>query len=117
MKTFRFYVYRTWEQERAADEVWKAIKLGKLPALAKTYVKCTDCDRRAACYDHRLYSKPLDVHPVCHKCNKARGPAEDCIFRSKVSERKIKRSTYLKRRYERIDYSETFWFKRAKVAA
>lgn len=26
-------------------------------------------------YDHRDYTKPLSVEPVCRSCNKLRGPA------------------------------------------
>lgn len=36
---------------------------------------CVDCGRRASQYDHRDYSKPLEVAPVCRRCNLARGPA------------------------------------------
>ena len=36
---------------------------------------CADCGRyEACCYDHRDYTKPLDVIPVCGGCNKLRGP-------------------------------------------
>ena len=27
-------------------------------------------------YDHRDYSKPLEVDPVCRRCNQMRGPAD-----------------------------------------
>lgn len=37
--------------------------------------QCTDCDVQATEYDHRDYNKPLDVAPVCHKCNLRRGRA------------------------------------------
>lgn len=36
---------------------------------------CEDCGGRASQYDHRDYSKPLEVAPVCRRCNLARGPA------------------------------------------
>lgn len=39
--------------------------------------KCVDCGKRAFHYDHRHYSKPLDVVPVCRTCNMKRGPALD----------------------------------------
>lgn len=35
---------------------------------------CTDCGAPAQEYDHRDYSKPLDVEPVCRPCNGRRGP-------------------------------------------
>lgn len=37
--------------------------------------KCMDCSRDAVEYDHRDYTKPLAVDPVCRRCNLARGPA------------------------------------------
>jgi len=37
---------------------------------------CTDCGEAAIGYDHRDYSKPLEVEPVCRRCNSARGPAK-----------------------------------------
>lgn len=36
---------------------------------------CVDCGRGAQHYDHRDYSRPLDVAPVCRSCNRKRGPA------------------------------------------
>ena len=38
---------------------------------------CVDCGRLAEMYDHRYYSRPLDVEPVCRGCNRRRGPARD----------------------------------------
>ncbi len=38
---------------------------------------CVDCGKRAFHYDHRYYSRPLDVVPVCRSCNQKRGPALD----------------------------------------
>lgn len=35
--------------------------------------KCTDCQKQAECYDHRDYSKPMMVEPVCKRCNSSRG--------------------------------------------
>ena len=37
---------------------------------------CVDCGSSAHDYDHRDYSKPLDVQPVCRACNFKRGPAK-----------------------------------------
>lgn len=36
---------------------------------------CLDCGGAAMDYDHRDYSKPLTVEPVCRACNFKRGPA------------------------------------------
>lgn len=49
-----------------------AIREGRLPKQKKC--KCVDCGKRAQCYDHRDYRKPLDVEPVCKACNNKRGP-------------------------------------------
>lgn len=35
---------------------------------------CVDCGSPADRYDHRDYTKPLAVEPVCVKCNGRRGP-------------------------------------------
>lgn len=58
---------------RAHGKVYQAIKRGELTNLKTTEVKCVDCGRRATCYDHRDYRKPLEVDPVCRRCNVARG--------------------------------------------
>jgi hypothetical protein len=50
-----------------------AINRGDLPK-AKT-LTCTDCGEPAHDYDHRDYTKPLVVAPVCRPCNLRRGPA------------------------------------------
>lgn len=48
---------------------------GELPYLDGS-IACVDCKRwPATVYEHRDYSKPLDVEPVCHNCNMKRGPA------------------------------------------
>lgn len=58
----------------AHAKVQMAVQRGDLPALDGS-VACVDCGQPATDYDHRDYSKPLDVDPVCHVCNLARGPA------------------------------------------
>jgi hypothetical protein len=40
---------------------------------------CVDCGRQAKVYDHRYYSHPLEVDPVCAGCNNKRGPALDIV--------------------------------------
>lgn len=56
----------------ASAKVSHAVRTGKLPR--PTTLMCADCGRPATEYDHRDYSKPLEVEPVCHPCNKLRGP-------------------------------------------
>lgn len=58
---------------KAHRYVNKAIRDGYLPCL--TTLVCADCGSQAQVYDHRDYSKPLEVEPVCHSCNVRRGPA------------------------------------------
>jgi hypothetical protein len=61
-------------QRRAIALVSVAKANKKLPYLDGT-IMCVDCERPATIYEHRDYSKPLDVEPVCHLCNVRRGPA------------------------------------------
>lgn len=76
--------YKIWEKQhiekkkkttayKAWIEVRKALKKGILKR-AKEF-KCVDCGEPAFCYDHRDYLKPLEVQPVCRKCNWYRGKA------------------------------------------
>ena len=57
----------------AASAVRKAVNIGMLKP-AKDCV-CVDCGSSAKHYDHRDYSKPLTVEPVCQSCNAKRGMA------------------------------------------
>lgn len=59
--------------ERAMRAVAKAIRTGAIPRANTLY--CVDCGRFAWGYDHRDYARPLDVQPVCRRCNIKRGPA------------------------------------------
>lgn len=52
----------------------KAVKSGVIQKLDGS-VQCVDCGNPARHYDHRDYTKPLDVSPVCRSCNFKRGPA------------------------------------------
>ena len=62
------------EIHRAHRIVQQAVRSGKLPRLRG--VMCWDCRRElATAYDHRDYAQPLRVTPVCHDCNRKRGPA------------------------------------------
>lgn len=66
-------------QSFAHNVVGKAIRLGLLKKPSD--FQCADCGKPAECYDHRDYSKPLDVQPVCCSCNVMRGPADACATR------------------------------------
>ena len=57
---------------RCHNLVSRLIKLGALdsPRLHR----CADCGGPAVNYDHRDYSQPINVEPVCHGCNVRRGP-------------------------------------------
>lgn len=57
---------------RAHSAVAKAIREGRLPKAASQV--CVDCGREAEVYDHRDYSRVLDVDAVCRSCNIMRGP-------------------------------------------
>lgn len=60
-------------QNTAMYRVQLLIKQG---VIAKPGVHaCVDCGAKATCYDHRDYSKPWAVEPVCDRCNTLRGPA------------------------------------------
>ena len=60
-------------RSRAHAAIQKAIKTGQL--LHPKNFFCIDCGAPAKCYDHRDYNKPLEVDPVCRKCNFHRGLA------------------------------------------
>lgn len=64
-----FYLARN----RAIAAVAQAVQLGiLLHAYQRT---CVDCGADAQVYDHRDYSKPYEVDPVCQRCNLKRGRA------------------------------------------
>jgi hypothetical protein len=58
----------------ASRAVSKAVRHGVLPD--RRIFSCMDCGDRATDYDHRDYSQPLMVDPVCRACNFKRGPAK-----------------------------------------
>lgn len=60
-------------QDEAHYQVARSIRLGSLQRPHN--LPCTDCGGASLHYDHRDYRKPLDVEPVCRKCNYKRGPA------------------------------------------
>lgn len=59
--------------DRQRTKLRAAVRAGKLPRLGDGKTKCTDCRSPASQYDHRDYSRPLDVQPVCRNCNIKRG--------------------------------------------
>lgn len=50
----------------------RAVRYGRL--LPPETFRCVDCDEWAEVWEHRDYSKPLQVEPVCKSCNALRGP-------------------------------------------
>lgn len=64
---------RFWQQV-AMSMVAKAVRKGILPKLDET-IACVDCGDVASVYEHRDYSRPLEVVPVCQSCNLLRGTA------------------------------------------
>lgn len=73
--TIKRYRYLSIESGASAAHAAaaRAQKNGLLPRPSS--LACVDCNRQAECYDHRDYSKPLQVDPVCRSCNVMRGPA------------------------------------------
>lgn len=69
----------------AMAAVKAAVKARKLPNLKRRIIKCADCDDRAVDYDHRHYSEPLKVEPVCRRHNMARGFALDQTFKDAIT--------------------------------
>ena len=57
---------------KAGALVHLAVKNGFLSTLDGS-VSCVDCGKPAREYDHRDYARPLDVQPVCSRCNHLRG--------------------------------------------
>lgn len=60
-------------QMAAISKVGRAVRHGEIPKA--TALICVDCGDRAKVYDHRDYTKPLEVEAVCVGCNIRRGPA------------------------------------------
>lgn len=65
--------HRRQMQLEAMSRVSLAVRNGYLPRVST--LKCVDCGAQAAAYEHRDYSKPLEVEAVCRPCNRKRGPA------------------------------------------
>lgn len=71
------------EGTNASNLVQKAVRDGVLPKV-DTLI-CVDCGKTAQNYDHRDYTNPLEVEPVCKKCNLIRGYAKDSILREFIT--------------------------------
>ena len=97
----------TQRRRRALYAVTVAVATGVLPSLRSGAVPCKDCGKPATQYDHRDYAKPLEVEPVCGRCNLERGAAKGLVWRE--------RSAY--RRREREVLREELWFSIKEFAA
>ena len=71
----RIAIYRATGRHQSHAAVRRAILNGDLPHPSN--LACVDCGAEATDYEHRDYSKPLDVEPVCHPCNMKRGRGAD----------------------------------------
>lgn len=71
--------YGSFQQE-ALRLVSRAVRTGQLPPVSPQ--SCVDCGAVAHVYDHRDYSKPLLVQPVCRSCNRKRGMSDLSILRA-----------------------------------
>lgn len=69
----RCYGEAAMARTHAMQEVWCAIKLGRL--MRADQFRCCDCSSWARCWEHRDYYAPLTVEPVCQSCNMKRPPA------------------------------------------
>lgn len=56
--------------------MWVSLAITRGAMERPARYRCVDCAIPAAQYDHRDYSKPLDVAPVCRSCNRKRGSAK-----------------------------------------
>lgn len=84
-------------QSLAHHQVATAVRRGDLVGLSYHFdagVACVDCGKPAQCYDHRDYLEPLDVDPVCMRCNGKRGPAAPVDFQKLVRLIRKRKRTY-----------------------
>lgn len=66
-------IWASLGKDWAGSETKAAVRDGRLPHPST--MVCVDCDGPAIEYEHRDYNKPLEVEPVCRRCNLLRGPA------------------------------------------
>jgi hypothetical protein len=88
----------TYYRQRAGSLVQAAIRRGRLADLRAGRARCSDCQHPAYVYDHRDYSRPLDVEACCHGCNVKRGPG---ALRADVVIEAIRRGLGLRERSPR----------------
>ena len=69
---------------KAGQLLHREILAGRIPR--PDTMACTDCGAHATQYDHRDYSKPFDVEPVCGSCNMRREPAKWVRYESRPSQ-------------------------------
>lgn len=65
---------KDWPMTRAKTAVFIEVRAGRM-SDPKT-LKCVDCGAMAEVYDHRDYTRSIDVEPVCRVHNKKRGPGK-----------------------------------------
>lgn len=75
----RAVAYDTGAQQ-ARLAVQQAVKRGQLPRPDTQ--TCVDCGEQAKEYDHRDYGDPLNVEPVCRRCNRLRPTARPALVLS-----------------------------------
>jgi len=73
-KNLRSHIRSAWTYH-AVSQVSAAVRDNRLPRLSEVYIACVDCGKRATDWEHRDYTKPLDVAPCCRSCNSKRGNA------------------------------------------
>lgn len=73
-----FDCYGKWAKRTGAAKATAAVNSAVRQGLLAhpSTCECADCGKPASDYDHRDYSQPLAVVPVCRSCNKLRGPAK-----------------------------------------
>ena len=96
--------------QKATSLVAKAVKNGLLPHISTR--TCVDCGKPAKHYDHRDYDKPLEVEPVCVKCNSARGPAKGTHIETYAKLTIVKS----KKRFERVSLNLSKTLKKQSIA-
>jgi hypothetical protein len=80
---FPCFVAHNAEASKAGSAVHSAVRRGILPPVKSC--TCVDCGKPATEYDHRDYTRPIDVVPCCRSCNKKRGKAFNSFFRPALS--------------------------------
>jgi hypothetical protein len=69
--SYEYFAMRKWANEK----VFQAMSKGFLSKPSN--FKCKDCNRQAQEWEHRNYSRPFFIEPVCHRCNTKRGKTKN----------------------------------------